>query len=138
MIDQQLFIRRLYDETYTLLVEARNYFSFRDVAQSPSAAKTPQDRLFVNYQAMRFTSRMTQAMAWLLAQRAAHAGELSPDEAQGGAYSLSGEPVCTETEGHDDARLPEGLRRLLRQSHALYHRVWRLDQSARQKADKLH
>lgn len=132
MIDQQLFIKRLYEESYTLLVEARNYFAFSEAAQNSACEKSPHDRLFVNYQAMRLTSRMTQAMAWLLAQRAVQAGEIAPEEACGGTFSLGGERICTDPDGHDDSRVPVGMQNLLHRSHSLYHRVWRLDQAARQ------
>lgn len=133
MIDQRLFINRLYDESFTLLVEARNYFQFSAAARTPNPDGTPQDRLFVNYQAMRFTSRMTQMMAWLLAQRAVHAGELSLEEACGGTYSLGGERFCVDDHDHQDKRVPNALQNLLNRSHTLYHRIWRLDQSARKK-----
>lgn len=134
MIDQKLFINRLYDESMTLIIEARNYFQFSDAAQNPADSSIgPEDKMYVNTQAMRFTSRMTQTMAWLLAQRAVHNGELSAEEACDGTFSLGGEPICTEAEGHDDNRLPEGLRHLLNRSHSLYHRVWRLDQNSKQR-----
>jgi regulator of CtrA degradation len=136
MIDDRLFINRLYDEGFSLLVEARNYFQFSEAARDSSRAENPRDRLFVNYQAMRLTSRMTQTMAWLLAQRAAHAGELTTVEACGGDFSLGGENFCVEADGHDDFRVPSGMRKLLDRSHMLYHRVWRLDQSAREKVAK--
>ncbi len=136
MIDQQLFISRLYDESFTLLVEARHYFQFSAAARMPEDGNSPQDRLFINYQAMRLTSRMTQMMAWLLAQRAVLAGELSVDEACGGSFSLGGERFCTDDHDHHDARVPVALQHLLERSHTLYHRVWRLDQSARKKIPK--
>lgn len=133
MGESTVFINRLYDESYDLLLEARNYFQYSPTARALPTAKTPKDKLFVNCQAMRLTSRMTQSMAWLLAQRAVQAGEISPEEACSGHYSLGGEDICTELEGHDDQRVPPPMRTLLQRSHSLYMRVWRLDQATRNK-----
>jgi len=133
MVERPAFINTLYDESFGLLVEARNYFQYSDTNRNAVSTGTPRDRLFVNYQAMRLTSRMTQAMAWLLAQRAVQNGELSLVQACGGSYSLGGETVCTERDGHHDNRVPPPMRTLLERSHSIYMRVWRLDQQARTK-----
>lgn len=133
MGETTVFINRLYDESYDLLMEARNYFQYSASARALPTAKTPKDKLFVNCQAMRLTSRMTQSMAWLLAQRAVQAGEISPEEACSGTFSLGGEDICTDLDGHDDQRVPPPMQNLLKRSHSLYMRVWRLDQATRNK-----
>lgn len=133
MTERPAFINSLYDESFSLLVEARNYFQYSESNRVAAGSGAPRDRLFVNYQAMRLTSRMTQAMAWLLAQRAVQSGELTPVQACGGTYSLGGEHVCVDRDGHNDNRLPQPMRGLLDRSHSLYMRVWRLDQQARTK-----
>lgn len=133
MAEHTVFINRLYDESYSLLLEARNYFQYSPTAQALPSAPTPRDRLFVNCQAMRLASRMTQSMAWLLAQRAVQSGELQPEQACSGAFSLGGEDICTDVDGHDDQRVPPSMRTLLQRSHSIYMRVWRLDQAARSK-----
>ena len=128
-----IFINSLYTESLDLMVEARNYFQYSDSNRRAINSGTPRDRLFVNYQALRLTSRMTQAMAWLLAQRALQDGELSPHEACNGTYSLGAERICTDREGHKDGRLPQPMQHLLDRSHSLYMRVLRLDMAAREK-----
>lgn len=133
MAEPITFINSLYDESFSLLVEARNYFQHSESSYVASSTGAPRDRLFVNYQAMRLTSRMTQAMAWLLAQRAVQCGELTTVQACGGNFSLGGERVCVDRDGHSDNRLPSPMRGLLDRSHNLYMRVWRLDQQARTK-----
>lgn len=135
MIDQKLFINRLFNESVTLLVEARNYLEFSEVALSPARVPNPRDKLFISAQALRFTSRMTQTMAWLLAQRAVYAGELSFEEACNGEFSLGGEVFCVENDGQNDIRLPQGLQNLLARSHSLYHRVLRLDRDSRRRIE---
>jgi regulator of CtrA degradation len=84
---------------------------------------------------MRVTARLTQIMAWLLAQKAVHAGELSPRQAASEAHRLAGQRICVE---HDEAAhdgLPDGLKGLLGRSHALYIRVARLDELVRRAAE---
>jgi regulator of CtrA degradation len=66
-------------------------------------------------------------MAWLLAQKAVQAGEISP-VAAAAAYRLSEDDMCLLEGGAETtAALPEGLRDLLERSRALYVRVTRLD-----------
>lgn len=123
-------INRLYNESFALLLEARNYFAYGEGRNPPLTAA--QEQFLFNYHALRLTSRMTQVMAWMLAQRAVQAGEISPEEACGGTYSLGGERICIESDDAAEKRLPSSMRQLLSRSHSLYMRVWRLDQDARQ------
>ncbi len=127
MIDHKFFINKLYHESYALLVEARNYFAYNKTLKTTEQAHKAEDRMFLNYQAMRFTSRMTQALAWLMAQRAVQHGEISKKDACNGSFSLGGEKICVDPDGHDDHRLPHAMQILLNRSHSLYHRVLRLD-----------
>jgi regulator of CtrA degradation len=84
------------------------------------------ERLQISCEAMRVTARLSHVMAWLLAQKAVQAGEISP-VAAAAAYRLSEDDVCL-LEGADvSMALPEGLRDLLDKSRALYVRVTRLD-----------
>jgi len=119
-----------YDETMALLIEARNYIAFHESTDHRNFP--PRVRLQISYESMRVTSRLTQAMAWLLAQKAVHAGELSREEAASEAYALSGGAVCADPAGSDNEELPQGLRSLLERSHRLYARVARLDEMVRE------
>jgi regulator of CtrA degradation len=80
------------------------------------------------------TSRLTQTMAWLLAQKAVHAGELTITEAASDDYALSGGEICLDPSGPDNGDLPHGLRSLLERSYHLYVRVARLDAMVRREA----
>ena len=73
-------------------------------------------------------------MAWLLAQKAVHAGEISVAEAAGERYRLSGAAVCFAELGERAAALPMRLVELLDQSRRLYVRVARLDELVRRSA----
>lgn len=119
-----LFFSRTYDEAYTLLVEARDYLAYREPIDRRALAVDA--RLSANCEAMRLTSRLTQVMAWLLLQKAVHAGEVTAGEAVKDENRLAGQTVCLNEEA-DRERLPPRLLSLLDRSYRLYRRVERLD-----------
>lgn len=125
------FFNRAYDETMKLLVEARNYVAYQEMADQrglPAAL-----RLQVSYESMRVTSRLTQVMAWMLAQKAVHAGEITQAQAVGEGYALSGGTICADPAGADNGQLPSALRSLLSRSHSLYMRTTRLEEMVRRR-----
>ncbi len=112
-----------------LLIEARNYVAYRqsgDVKDMEGGA-----RLLVSQETMRITCRLTQAMAWLLCQRAVETGELTDEEALHERFAIGGETVCFDEQWSDDDRLPAPVRDLLARTHALYSQVHRLDDMIR-------
>lgn len=123
------FFTRTYDETMALLVETRNYIAYQEAVDQRSLP--PSMRLQVSYECMRVTSRLTQVMAWLLAQRAVHSGEMSPRQAASDEFALSGGVICADPSGPENEGLPSGLRSLLSRSHSLYMRVDRLGEMVR-------
>lgn len=123
------FFDRAYEETMALLVEARNYVAFQEAVDQRGLA--PAVRLQVSYESMRVTSRLTQVMAWMLAQKAVHAGEMSQEKAIGEEFAISGGTICSDPSGPDNAQLPTGLRSLLERSHSLYMRTTRLEEMVR-------
>ncbi|MBK1839892.1 DUF1465 family protein [Azospirillum sp. YIM B02556] len=129
MTSHTFFFNGPYDETMALLIEARNYIAYHDAAEHRKLP--PQVRLQISYESMRVTSRLTQVMAWLLAQKAVHAGEMTKEQAASEDYALSGGEICSDPSGPDNEELPSGLRSLLERSHSLYMRVHRLDHMVR-------
>jgi regulator of CtrA degradation len=124
-------LHKTYDETLALLVAARDYLTYAVPAARPDLA--PAQRLQVSCEAMRVTARLSHVMAWLLAQKAVEAGEIT-SRAAAEAYRLSEDDVCLlEGEGEPPG-LPPGLQDLLHKSRALYVRVTRLDQLVRRTA----
>ena len=123
------FFGKTYDETLALLVATRDYLAHARPAEAPGLA--PMDRARVHCEALRVTARLTQIMAWLLAQKAVFAGELSASEA-GERFKLTaglGAP-SDDTEGGQEP-MPRRLGELLDQSRRLYVRVVRLDELSR-------
>lgn len=123
------FFGKTYGEAMSLLVEARDYLTHREPLDR--GAVVAEQRLRFCSETMRLTSRLTQIMAWLMAQRAVYEGEISPESALDGHGALAGLDVCMRDEGTDE--LPQRLASLLDRSRRLYVRVARLDDLARRR-----
>ncbi|HUC67649.1 MAG TPA: DUF1465 family protein [Stellaceae bacterium] len=125
------FFDKTYDEAIGLLEQARGYLSVLEPIDRRQLAAPEQLRLCV--ETMRMTARLTQIMAWLLAERAIFAGELSREAAFEGQTGLAALPVCMDRGEDDWQGLPNRLVSLLDRSHRLYVRVARLDELARRR-----
>jgi len=123
------FFSRTYDEALDLLEAARSYLSVLEPLDR-RALPVPE-RLRLCSETMRMTARLTQIMAWLLSQRAVHAGEISRAEALSDQQALTEVAVCMAGDEQDWRGLPQRLVALLDKSRRLYVRVARLDELAR-------
>jgi regulator of CtrA degradation len=122
------FFDRTYDEAMALIREARDYFAERQ--RQPASPSRAAVELVTSCESMRLTARLTQIIAWLLVQKAVHAGELSRDDAVKPEHRLGGRMIC-EIEGPwSELGLPQRLQTLLERSLSLYHRIARLDDLA--------
>ena len=126
------FFGKTYDETMSLLLASRDYLA--SVQPADAVGLRPIDRLRVNCEAMRLTTRLTQIMAWLLAQRAVFAGEMVRAQAASEEFRLAGDAVCMADSEAAAPVLPSRLLELLDQSRRLYIRVARLDELSRRAA----
>ena len=86
------YFTALHDEAFSLLVESRDYIA-KVLAQR---LLDQSGYLDVTLETMRLTTRLTQVMAWILAQRAVHSEDLTPEEGASRAYPLSGQAVCLD------------------------------------------
>ena len=124
------FFAKTYDETLGLLVAVRDYVA--DGEPRDRAMLTPVAGAKLSCEALRVTARLSQIMAWLLAQKAVHAGELSSVELAARNDPLTEIDVCmAEAESEALTFLPARFRELLAHSHRLYIRVARLDEMIR-------
>lgn len=123
------FFGKTYGEAMSLLVEARDYLTHREPLDR--GALVMEDRLRFCSEAMRLTSRLTQIMAWLMAQRAVYEGEIPPERALDGHDPLAALEICMREDATD--QLPQRLSSLLQRSRRLYIRVARLDELARRR-----
>lgn len=126
------FFGRTYDEAMGLLIEARNYVAVNELRTLPIL--TPSDRLMLCCETMRLTTRLTHIMAWLLAQRAVHAGEITLADSALEPYALGGAKTCLTVIEEVDRLGDQWLNTLLDRSHRLYVRVSRLDEMVKREA----
>ena len=120
------FFSKTYDEAFALLLAARNYVAFEEVSDRADLGAV--DRLAMTCETTRMTARITHIMAWLLFQKAVHAGEIGRNPADRELCRLGGHRVCMGDDPHWYDTLPPRLQTLLERSRALYLRVARLDQ----------
>jgi regulator of CtrA degradation len=123
------FFSRTYDEAVTLLEEARDYVARQEPADRRHLAVPEQLRLCC--ETLRMTARLTQIMAWLLAQRAVHAGEITVAEMVRQHQALSDVEICMTYGEADLVGLPAALTGLAERSRRLYVRIARLDDMVR-------
>ena len=125
-IAQQIaYFDSTFDEAITLTREARDYLAHHKQADFDNLSAV--GRLVASCESMRVTARVTQVVAWLLVQKAVHAGEITREQAAGPEYRLAGQSVCEEGQPILDEPLPERLAELLDASLRLYQRARRLD-----------
>jgi regulator of CtrA degradation len=124
------FFAKTYNETLGLLVEVRDYVV--DGEQRDRAGLAPVVGAKLSCETLRVTARLSQVMAWLLAQKAVHAGELSVEEVVERHERLTDIAICMDEEPEDEiVALPARFREFLERSHRLYIRVARLDEMLR-------
>lgn len=125
----------LYDNTYTetlhLLTKSeaflKNYSNKR--AQNPDQIRD----LRVNCEMTRVTARLTQVMAWLLAQKAYIAGEINLIEACSEKYLIKRDSFCLANSiNGQEAEYPLPIRELLIDSLGLYKRILSLSKQMNQ------
>ena len=120
-----LFLNRIFAEAMALLMESHDFLM--RVEDGGEETLPVENRLAFHAASMRLAARMSEIMAWMLAQKAADSGEMTEAQAASPAFSLSHLPVCKGREGEEDESLPEDFRSMLRRSRALYERIERLE-----------
>lgn len=121
---QPIFITRMYDETLTLLTDAHAYFSYAGATDRAQYGQV--ERLIYTAEMSRITLRLSSVMAWLLAQRAEHAGQITREEANE-HFSLSHVDICLQQMAEMRHTLPSAMCDLLERSYNLFNRALRLE-----------
>lgn len=121
-------VEALYCEALVLADEVRHAF---DMSARPDPAAPDQDlaRVALSCEALRTTTRMMHAVAWLLNHRAHFAGELS--EVQVRRYGRL--PADTPSDPDRAALLAPPIRSLIGASERFYARLSRLDRRWRER-----
>lgn len=121
------FFDKTYNEALALTEETHAYLS--EIQGNVVGADSPIEDLCLRCEAFRLTTRLMQVVAWLLTQRAIHAGELSVSEvADGTQYRLGATDVCRDDSHHRHPAIPSTLTEMLDRSLNLYIRIERLDE----------
>ncbi|HEY7748792.1 MAG TPA: DUF1465 family protein [Aestuariivirgaceae bacterium] len=79
-------------------------------------------------ESMRLTTRLMQLASWLLLQRALHAGELTPEEANSEKHRINLSDVGAGHSLQGTDLLPDHLKELIQRSLRLHQRIQKLDQ----------
>ena len=128
------FFYRTYDEALSLLTEARNYVAGLYIHEAGSFSATL--RMAQCCETMRLTARLTHVMAWLLAQRAVYAGEITLEESVSEKFCLGGRSICLEESHYLGCIDDKSLGALLDRSLRLYIRISRLDMMVKDRVAK--
>lgn len=120
---------KLYDETLGLLIDARTYLSGK--GQRQREALSIGGQLAFARESMRVTSRLVQAMAWLMPRRAVLSGEITAIEGRGPEHRLANYRVCIAGDHGQLEGLPPELCDLWGRSLELFRRIARLEDLAR-------
>ena len=127
-----IFYDRIYDDAVKLTIEVRDYFA--DRAETDRIFLTQGQKLAMMRESMRVTTRLAQSVAWIMAQRAVHEGEISAEDARASTYRLENHRVCLAEDDGRLAGLPAEFKVLWWRSQRLYQRVARLEDLAQRRA----
>lgn len=122
-----IFMPGLFHEVMDIILESYEYFEAQDAVDHGKIP--PFLQTIYSSEMSRITMRLTSVMAWLMARKAVSTGQLSSDEAQR-EYRLEGDEYCLHHDHNVSNILPYYMNDLLMRSHAVYLRVWRLDQQS--------
>lgn len=128
-----IFYNRMCDDAASLTVEVRDYFA--DQAKTDRIFLTQEQKLAMTRESMRVTTRLTQSVAWIMAQRAVHEGEISTADARSSTYRLENHQICLDEDDGRLAGLPAEFKVLWWRSQRLYQRVARLEDLAQRRAE---
>jgi len=123
-----VLFERNYREAMALATEARDYLA--GLGRNEAQALPVPARLAYSVESMRMTTRIVQALAWLLAVRAVHVGELATADLAKPRWRLGARDLCLAPVERTPAGLPAALQSLMDRAENLYRRVARLDDQA--------
>ncbi len=119
------FFDKTYKETLALVEDACAYME--GPAKVEQAGLETRASLNSTAATLHLTSRLTQVMAWMYAQKAHHGGEIGRDQMLA-KYRLGARQNTLDQAMMDNsATVPPGLDDLLHRTESLYQRIARLD-----------
>ncbi len=122
------FIEKLFQETILLLHETRDYIEWQ--APHDLNSFSTEDSMFLSCEVSRTTARLTEIMAWLLAQSARKLGQITEHRLLKTKPCLSGDENCIiDSTLSCPVTLPIRLLELLDKTRNLYLRILRLEEN---------
>jgi regulator of CtrA degradation len=124
-------VEALYEDALALTEEARMVFELEDIRPPngvQGGAQGNARRVALSCEALRTTTRMMHAMAWLLNHRAYFTGQMSEFQLRRHGRLPPAQP---ETDREQVALLDFYIRDVVERSRALYARIERLDRTWR-------
>jgi len=129
------FIEDAYQDTLSLMTELRDFLAEVQAApEDPNANRPPDVRARIVKEISSVTRDLTEAMAWLLLQKAVAAGEITPEEAETRADGLLTPINADRVAAADGAPLPLEIRGYMDRSRRLYDQVISLREMASRQA----
>ena len=117
-------VEMLYEEALLLADEARNAFTEAAASRTNGPRDEDLERIALSCEALRTTTRMMHAIAWLLNQRAHFAGELSEFQLRRHGRLPQNQP---DSDAHQLALLSPTLREIVERTRRFHARIARLD-----------
>ncbi|MCI5049478.1 MAG: DUF1465 family protein [Rickettsiales bacterium] len=120
-----LFLPSLFHETIEMIMESYEYFEEHEQLDPNSIPPFLQS--IYSTEMSRITMRLTSVMAWLMARKAVSTGQITAEEAES-EYALDDNEFCLNHNHELTDIVPYQMNDLLVRSHAIYLRIWRLNQ----------
>lgn len=122
---ESVFFEKTYKDAIRLLERTQGYAE-SDLHRQLDLME-PLNALYVSGEVMRITARLTQVIAWLMAQKAMNCGEISAQEAASKVYHPNNSAICLKQLDENMAQnMPSMVIMLLDDSYRLYVRVTHL------------
>ena len=124
-------VRRLFEDAMAAVVATTIYLENQGLTEQ--RLLEGREAILFTAESLRMTTRLMEVVAWLLAQRAVEAGEITMEEAVGPRFRLGFEgqdfDLVERWNGDETgfAAMPPRFRELVADSHGLYARVGRLE-----------
>jgi len=119
------FFDKTYKETLSLVEDACAYME--GPAKAERAEFEPRASLNLTAATLHLTSRLTQVMAWMYAQKAYHGGEIGRDKMLAKHRLGARQDALDQSLMAHSTTMPPGLDDLLQRTERLYQRIARLD-----------
>lgn len=129
------FVEDSYQDTLSLMTELRDFLAEVQAApDNDEEMETAEVRARIVREISAITRNLTEAMAWLLLQKAAGAGEITPEEAETRADGLLVPANAAHIAAANGGELPLEIRGYMDRSRRLYDQVLSLREMAAKQA----